>query len=156
MEEGYIKGEICNRNGCTGTIDEHDKEGCCSCHINPPCSYCTTDTSYCPLCGWDVNDDFEPIVKLSNAEIERYRKEQEERELRNKLFYEKLRGVKPIDKLEIRTETHTHFTQKRIGIFPPGTETRETIRSQVRGTFGGRFEYFDSKIGKFCFIAYTD
>lgn len=23
--------------------DEEDKEGCCSCHINPPCSYCVGD-----------------------------------------------------------------------------------------------------------------
>ena len=28
--EGYEKGETCNRKGC------------CSCHINPPCGYCTT------------------------------------------------------------------------------------------------------------------
>ena len=40
---GYFKGEKCNRNGCNGIIDEHEKEGECTCHINPPCSYCTTD-----------------------------------------------------------------------------------------------------------------
>ena len=24
---GYFKGEKCNRNGCNGIIDEHEKEG---------------------------------------------------------------------------------------------------------------------------------
>jgi hypothetical protein len=50
--EGFTKGEICNRNGCDGII-EHERDGGCSCHINPPCSYCTDDGAYCPKCGWD-------------------------------------------------------------------------------------------------------
>ena len=54
---GYFKGEKCNRNGCNGIIDEHEKEGECTCHINPPCSYCTTQTSYCPKCGWSASEE---------------------------------------------------------------------------------------------------
>ena len=27
---GYFKGEKCNRNGCNGIIDEHEKEGECT------------------------------------------------------------------------------------------------------------------------------
>lgn len=59
MEEnnGTKKGEICNRNGCVGIIEEGEKEGCCSCHINPPCSYCTTQTEYCPICGWSAEEE---------------------------------------------------------------------------------------------------
>lgn len=57
MEEGLFKGEICNRNGCKGIIEEGEKEGCCSCHINPPCSYCTTQTEYCPECGWSAEEE---------------------------------------------------------------------------------------------------
>lgn len=56
-EYGLLKGEKCNRNGCNGIIDEHEKEGCCSCHINPPCSYCTTPSEYCPECGWDAEEE---------------------------------------------------------------------------------------------------
>lgn len=54
---GTHEGEVCNRNGCNGIIEEGEKEGCCSCHINPPCSYCTTQTEYCPICGWSAEED---------------------------------------------------------------------------------------------------
>lgn len=57
MNEGVLKGEKCNRDGCNGIIDEHEKDGCCSCHINPPCSYCTTQTGYCPECGWSAEEE---------------------------------------------------------------------------------------------------
>ena len=51
-EYGYCAGEVCNRNGCKGIIVEGEKEGSCTCHICPPCTYCTTQTEYCPECGW--------------------------------------------------------------------------------------------------------
>src|SRR5579859_6879037 len=57
MELGYLKDEICNRDGCKGVIVEHDSDGCCSCHINPPCGYCTTSREYCPECGWDADQE---------------------------------------------------------------------------------------------------
>lgn len=57
MEDGILKGEICGRDGCTGIIDAGEKEGCCSCHINPPCGYCTTQTEYCPECGWSAEEE---------------------------------------------------------------------------------------------------
>jgi len=54
---GYTEGEICNRNGCQGIIEELDKDGSCSCHVsNPPCSYCCTNTGYCPECNWEAED----------------------------------------------------------------------------------------------------
>jgi hypothetical protein len=34
MDEGYSKGETCNRDGCNGIINENYKEGGCSCHID--------------------------------------------------------------------------------------------------------------------------
>jgi len=55
---GYLKGDLCNREGCIGIIDEFEKDGCCTCHTgHPPCSYCTTDASYCPVCGWNAIDE---------------------------------------------------------------------------------------------------
>jgi hypothetical protein len=38
-----------------------EKEGCCSCHICPPCSYCVGDTTYCPECGWEFGEEPEPV-----------------------------------------------------------------------------------------------
>lgn len=55
--QGYSEGEICNRNGCEGIIKEHEKESSCSCHLNPPCSHCTTSSEYCPVCEWDGQEE---------------------------------------------------------------------------------------------------
>lgn len=58
---GYSEGELCNRNGCKGIILEGERDGdCCSCHINPPCGYCTQNVSYCPECGWDAKNEEQP------------------------------------------------------------------------------------------------
>ena len=39
------------------------------------------------------------------------------------------------------------------GVYPEGMTSQEVYK-EVQGTFGGRFERFDS--GRFKFIAYTD
>ena len=51
--EGEAPDEICNREGCKGTIVEsvNPLDGC-SCHIDPPCSYCTYQGIECDECGW--------------------------------------------------------------------------------------------------------
>lgn len=69
-------------------------------------------------------------------------------------FYRKYNGQEPITKLEMRQESHTHFSQIIIGVFPAKTETRATIEPKAKGTFGGRFEYFGET--RFSYIAYTD
>ena len=54
-KEGHGKGSTCNRNGCTGIIDEYDYDPyTCYCHRgNPPCSVCCHNYEYCPECGWE-------------------------------------------------------------------------------------------------------
>lgn len=49
---GYEKGDICNRDGCKGIIDEFEKDLGCSCHITAPCSSCCHAYEYCPDCDW--------------------------------------------------------------------------------------------------------
>jgi hypothetical protein len=152
---GYIKGEICNRDGCCGTIDEHEKEGSCSCHIHPPCGYCTTDAAYCPVCNWEPADDITPIdPEVEKRNREYYQKENERWQAARDLFYNRFNGKEPIPALEMRNEAHTHFTQKIIGVFPIGTETRDSLLPKVKGTFGGRFSRFGTY--NFEYIAYTD
>lgn len=154
---GYCKGEVCNREGCKGIIDEHEKDGSCSCHIHPPCSCCTTDLSYCPECNWEPADDIKPVdPELQRKQHEYYRKENERWQAARELFYKKFRGDEPITELEMRTESHTHFSQKVFGVFPPYTETMVSLIAKVNGTFGGRWERFDRSRGTFSFIAYTD
>src|ERR1035437_2315837 len=70
---GYLKDERCNRNNCDGIINEHPKEGCCSCHINPPCSFCTTANQYCPVCGWD---GYEEQLEQEAIELKIYNERQ--------------------------------------------------------------------------------
>ncbi|MCM1170203.1 MAG: hypothetical protein NC324_09750 [Bacteroides sp.] len=56
---GMSEGEICGRDGCKGIIAKRKIEGSCSCHINPPCAYCTTPKEYCPECGWDASEEID-------------------------------------------------------------------------------------------------
>lgn len=56
IEVGINDGEFCNRNGCEGII-ARTNDGSCSCHINPPCSYCTDNNVYCPECDWCSEDN---------------------------------------------------------------------------------------------------
>ena len=78
---GIAAGETCNRYGCRGTILEGEKEGDgCSCHINPPCSYCTENVEYCPECGWDAKeeqDEYDKKNKPTQAQIDRWKEENE-------------------------------------------------------------------------------
>lgn len=157
IEVGLVKGETCNRDGCQGIIDEHEKEGGCSCHINPPCSYCTTDAAYCPECNWHPEDDIPPVdTEMDKKNREYYQRENEKWAAQRKSFYRKYNGQEPIEKLEMRNESHTHFSQIIIGVFPKGTETRASIEEKAIGTFGGRFELWNPERGSFKYIAYTD
>ena len=161
LSEGYSKGETCNRDNCKGIINEYEKEGGCSCHINPPCGYCTEPNSYCETCGWDAKEEQNEydrqqmeFYKKNEAYYEKQRKEWDEA---RDLFYKKYRGEIPADKLEIRAESHTHFSMKKIGVFPKGSETYESLLPQVKGTFGGRFTTTINKDSyRFEYIAYTD
>lgn len=155
MDKGNRKGDVCGRDGCEGIIDEHEKEGSCSCHINPPCSKCTTDTSYCPVCDWTPDDDIVSIdTEAQKKQAEYYKKQNEIWQEARDSFYKKYNGQEAIVELEMRTEPHTHFTQIVVGVFPEGTQTKESLLPEVEGTFGGRFEIFGTT--KFKYIAYTD
>lgn len=151
--EGYEAGETCNRDGCIGVIDQYESDGSCSCHTNPPCSHCTTAREYCPNCGWDARDeqlDFEKMARTSETGFFDYSKWEEAR----RLFEQKFRGEIESEKLEIRRESHTHFSMKVRGVFPKGTETAESLHPKVAGTFGGRFTHINDF--RFEYIAYTD
>lgn len=51
---GTEEGQLCRRDGCPGVIElvpDPALEGC-SCHLNPPCGYCTSIMPECPICQW--------------------------------------------------------------------------------------------------------
>lgn len=159
QEIGYMKGEECNRNGCKGIIDEHEKEGCCSCHINPPCSYCVDAAEYCPECGWDGKEE---QAEADKADIEQFRnsgaqeaynRQMEAEEKRRNDFWKLFRSNSEIEKFDCIYEGHTHFSMKKIGVYPPQMTSKE-VEEKVKGTFGGRFERVSG--GRFVYIAYTD
>ncbi len=140
--EGMFKGEVCNRNGCDGILDEHEKEGGCSCHINPPCSYCVYDSTYCPKCDWSAEEErMETIANTPTYEYVPF----------------KVKTFADLDRSKIDwiPESHTHFSMIKKGVFPIGT-TIKNVEKEVSGTFGGRFEYFNAEKGEFKYIAYTD
>ena len=161
LAEGYSNGESCNRNGCDGIIKEHEKEGGCSCHINPPCGYCTEPNAYCETCGWDAKEEQHEYDKQQTEAYKKnepyYARRQKEFDEARDLFYKKYRGEVPAEKLEIRSESHTHFTMKVIGVFPKGSESCQSLLPKIRGTFGGRFTTsIDESSYRFEYIAYTD
>lgn len=138
MEIGNEKGEVCNRNNCKGIIDEREKENGCSCHINPPCSSCVDDRNFCPECEWQGIDDQKEYTP-NNQNYEPF----------------KVRTFVDLDKSKIDWIyiPHTHFTMKKVGVYPKHL-TESEVRKEVDGTFGGRFTKFQD--GEFEFIAYTD
>ncbi|MFC3706327.1 hypothetical protein ACFOOL_16390 [Devosia honganensis] len=139
-DAGFEAGHICNRNGCAGIIEQHDSDGCCSCHINPPCGHCTTPREFCPVCDWDAKDDL-----IVEAEGTIY--------LGAVNYVEKVQRVLDPTKIDYTISMHSSSSQKCQGVYPPGT-TRAEVEQRVKGTFGGRFESFGG--GKFSYIAYTD
>lgn len=56
MTIGTCEGETCGREGCTGELALRAPDNC-SCHINPPCSACVTDRTFCPECGWSADEE---------------------------------------------------------------------------------------------------
>ena len=152
--EGIERGQQCNRDGCTGVIQEHDREGGCSCHINPPCGYCTTPREFCPECGWDALEEYsEP--QLSQEQIDYYKEEQERGEAEYQRFITLYQSSELVDKFEYRTKPHTNFSMVKYGMFPTSMSL-EDILNKIRGTFGGRLNKLDKETGRFEYIAYTD
>ncbi len=137
-----VMGEVCGRDGCNGIIDEHEKRGC-SCHINPPCSACTEPRAYCSECGWDARNDI--IVK----DWERMDIDIATGMTKTHWSERKLDSTK----IDYVIKSHTNSSQVCEGVYPM-TATVDDVLDRVKGTFGGRFEYF--RDGRFKYIAYTD
>lgn len=141
MGYGMELGETCGRGGCKGVIEEHDVEGC-SCHIDPPCSACTTPREYCEECDWQAKDDMimaEGTITITPIFVHVERKPH----------------VWDRSKIDKRTSMHSSSSQKVTGVFPIGTP-RSEVEKIARGTFGGRFEKWSPETGDFVYIAYTD
>lgn len=141
IELGYLKGEVCNRDGCTGIIDEFEKEGSCSCHSSAPCSNCVDSAEYCPICDWSGRDE-------QLEYWEKQRKSQASMPLKIKTFAD-------LDTTQIDwiPRSDSNSTMIKEGVYPPSV-TREEVEKLVRGSWGGRFERFGN--GTFKYIAYTD
>lgn len=150
MEHGFCEGDTCGRNGCSGKIEFHAAEDC-SCHISPPCSYCTAPRGFCPDCDWEEADEPEPEAKpQTQAEKDVWAKFYEEQE--------RIRNL-PLDntKVSYGSRSHSSCSMIKEGVYPDsGNRAADVamVRKEVDGTFGGRFEHFGH--GRFKFIAYTD
>lgn len=154
--EGEEIGEICNREGCKGVIESDGSKDdvSCSCHINPPCGKCEYNDAWCPDCDWSANEDY---LAYTPAPINQdyYRESQEAFKKSREDFYAMYSGKTKVEKLFYRSESHTHFSMLKVGMFPPSM-TMEKLVKAVRGTFGGRFKSLDKDLGRFEYVAYTD
>ena len=137
MYMGFLEeGDNCPEKDCEGRLDYPKVEGC-GCHINPPCSACTSNPLTCNKCGWkEDTPEHVDITAIPGLLIREYR-------------------PRPLDKTKIdyRSKPHTGSTMIKEGVYPKGT-TPDEVRKVVKGTFGGRFKSFGNR--KFKFIAYTD
>lgn len=141
---GHQEGDTCNRlhhlAPCQGVIQLEPVENC-SCHISPPCSQCTSPRLFCSECDWHEKNDIvvnDQIININPATHEW-----------------KLLGVRTLDptKLDYHCKTHTHSSMIKDGVYPLNM-SKDDVEKAVRGTFGGRFDYFGG--GKFKYVAYTD
>ena len=134
---GVRKGEMCNRFGCDGIIDQIEDDQGCSCHINPPCSHCCNTSQYCPECNWDNEAD--------NMVYEQTEKQY------------KYKTTSDLDKSKIDwvTESSSNSFMVYNGCYPDGATKEDVLKEineKVQQLDG--FVYF--KDNGFKFIAYTD
>lgn len=142
MELGYEEGAICNRNGCDGVIELEEVKNC-SCHLTAPCWAHQSADMCCHDCGWRAADDPLCVREISCIGL-------------GVLPYVETKPrVLDQTKIDWAAEMHTNSSMIKKGVFPIGTP-RDEVEKAVRGTFGGRFERFDEKSGRFKYIAYTD
>ena len=114
----------------------------CSCHISPPCAACTNNQLKCDQCGYQPEEPEYKDIPVTPSVYGIFLTQREYK-------------PKPLDnsKIDYRIKMHTASSQICEGVYPEGV-TRDEVENVVRGTFGGRFEYFGN--GKFKYIAYTD
>lgn len=135
----YEENDICPEPKCNGKLYYPPVENC-SCHLNPPCSACTDNRIRCDKCGYEPEEpkykDVPVVFGSPGISMREYK-------------------LRPLDnnKIDYNTKMHTHFSQICEGVYPNGTTLQE-VEAAIRGTFGGRFEYFGN--GKFKYISYTD
>jgi len=57
-------GSRCGHKGCNGTVrSAREDEGyCCSCHLNPPCTFCVEPELYCDECDWTDEIPCDPRI----------------------------------------------------------------------------------------------
>lgn len=139
---GYCEGDLCNRDGCEGVIEIEKVENR-SCHLSAPCWGHENADMCCPDCGWRAADD-----PLCVREIERIG-------LGDLPYVQTKPRVLDPTKIDWVAKLHSGCSMIKEGVFPLGT-SREEVFAAVKGTFGGHFESFDEKTGRFKYIAYTD
>jgi hypothetical protein len=144
--EGLIEGEICNRNGCKGTIERIDDDTSCSCHIHPPCSHCVDARHECKECGHEIDSpEIEyKSVKTDHTKIDPWQRKSDY-ELYNELKENEFAYI---------TICGKYYWMEYKGKYPKGMTSQEIL-----GKFNTCFGYKWLRIpqnGEFHLKVYTD
>lgn len=146
-----FEGDKCKMEDCPGVLELEEKEGCCRCHISPPCSYCTDSSYVCDTCGegLEMEEETPKPVKPSK---------QTYKASTDWTIPWEQRVLKEWDGKSIvwRGEYHTHFTMIKEGFKPPGATKGEVLKEIGDGTFGGRWAFWEDGATYFKYIAQTD
>ena len=138
-EIGLIEDEKCNRDGCVGIMQRVDTDGCCSCHINPPCSYCTDAEFICDTCEFLVEVEQLDYDTKPQAPLKYKTPDEKYKELdKNKFNYITIAGA--------------YYFMEYKGYCPD--MTRDEVEEKFNTCFGRKWLYFGDN--KFHLKVYTD
>jgi hypothetical protein len=117
------------------------REGCCACHINPPCSYCTDQEEYCKDCG-EVIIEYE-APSLTESIFNAWKSEP---------FKPKPCGDGILTKINM--DSSSGSTMHYTGTYEGDVCNADLLKYFGEGSWGYRFGY--CSMGRFSFTKITD
>ena len=146
--EGVIEGDQCNRNKCAGVMEQVKEDGVCSCHINPPCSYCVNECYICPVCGFETE---QPEAKKPSKKPNHG--------INQSSYYRRKSSVELFNELDNDTFGYVtipghYYWMEYKGKYPKGMTVEEII-SNFNTCFGLKWLIFPRN-GQFHIKVYTD
>jgi hypothetical protein len=117
MSIGFYEGDTCNRDGCDGVIEKDRDEITtgCSCHLTPPCGYCTA-MEICPKCDWSAEEE-------ADAEAAKHPKP------KPSTWEYKRKTIDDLDKSKIDwyISDSWHSGMEVTGVYPEGTKMQDIL-----------------------------
>jgi hypothetical protein len=116
-------------------------DGCCSCHISPPCSYCTDQEEYCKDCGEVIEEYSPPTLTESLAAV-----------WKPEPFKPRPCGDGLLTRIAL--DSSSGSTMEYTGTYEGNVSNADLLKYFGEGSWGYRFGYCQN--GRFKFTKITD